>query len=107
MADPAGGAVRTLVDDGVAYVVLSGDIDLASGDLVSEGIAAALEEHRGVVVLDLSGVTFLDSYGLRALMAARVEAEQTGRPLRIVEASKAARHAITLAGAAALFGLEP
>ena len=52
-------------------VVLTGDIDLTSSSRVREALLSIANggEHR--VVVDLGNVTFMDSTGLSALVAAR------------------------------------
>lgn len=47
-----------------AVVTVSGDIDLESAPRVRQAIADAISAGRNRVVLDLTGVTFLDSIGL-------------------------------------------
>jgi anti-sigma B factor antagonist len=51
--------------DGAPVVVATGAIDLASTGVLADAIDAA--SGAAVVVVDLSGVTFLDSSGLRVL----------------------------------------
>jgi anti-anti-sigma factor len=65
-------------------VVLAGELDMAS----APALAAALRDARRPLaaprlVLDLSGVTFMDIAGLRAIEGARVG----GRPLAVRGAS--------------------
>jgi anti-anti-sigma factor len=52
--------------DGVVW--LSGELDLASADRFSEVASTALDGQREFVV-DLSGLSFLDSTGIRAMLA--------------------------------------
>lgn len=73
--------VTVLVDtDGV--LVVQGDIDMAGGPIVE----AAILEHENdtPVVLDVAGVSFIDSSGLRSLLAAsrRAHERQTHVVLR-------------------------
>lgn len=60
---------RNLPDlPGVHIVALHGELDIASAD----GLADALVEAAGsAVVVDLSGLTFMDSSGIAALVFAR------------------------------------
>jgi anti-anti-sigma factor len=53
-------------DDGV--IVVSGDIDMATGPLLDAAIARTSGD--GPIVLDLGGVGFIDSSGLRTLLVA-------------------------------------
>jgi anti-anti-sigma factor len=52
---------------GAVEVHLHGDVDLAAENLII-GLITDLCEHRQPVVVDMSGVTFLDSTGVRILL---------------------------------------
>jgi anti-sigma B factor antagonist len=65
----------TVGDAGVIHV--SGDIDMASGPLLENVILD--REHTGPIELDLSGVGFIDSSGLRTLLMASRRATERGR----------------------------
>jgi anti-anti-sigma factor len=85
-------SVRTSTTDDV--VVLEGDIDLAVADDVLTVILAAAE--RGTTTVDLSGVTFIDSSGLNALLVASRELNGDG-PLRLRSPSRSVRRLLDLA----------
>jgi anti-sigma B factor antagonist len=71
-------------------VVLRGDLDMDTvGDLSSK-----LEEVEGTVVLDLEGVTFLDSTGLQSLVRARDAARQRGDELILRRPSAAVQRVL-------------
>ena len=55
------------LDDASARVVAAGDVDLASAPALVDAVLTRLGDRRQVE-LDLSGVTFLDSSGIHALM---------------------------------------
>jgi len=65
----------------------AGDLDLASCPLLAEAIEKAVNadgvEH---IVLDLTDVPFMDCAGMSTLIAGRIDAEQRGRDLRLVNA---------------------
>lgn len=56
--------------DGVAHLRLVGEIDLSSAHLMVDSIDAAVEAGALTVVLDFAGVTFVNSTGLGAMVAA-------------------------------------
>jgi anti-sigma B factor antagonist len=62
----------------------SGEIDLASVGELESALGSALEAGATRVVLDLRGVSFLDSTGLRALIAAHTQMEEVGGSLALV-----------------------
>lgn len=74
--------VEQAVDGDRVTVKLTGDIDLATADKVGEALADALSKGSQIWV-DLSGVTFLDSTGIRALVQAHRKAESKGAPLYV------------------------
>jgi anti-sigma B factor antagonist len=51
-----------------ANVRLAGDLDLASAQVLSAALEHELDSGRRFVRLDLSGLAFLDSAGLKALV---------------------------------------
>jgi anti-sigma B factor antagonist len=58
----------------------SGELDIASTKLLSDELRAAIDNDASGMVLDLSGVSFIDSTGLRALvLAAAHSRSQDGR----------------------------
>ena len=55
-------------DDGDAVVTVLGEVDMATADQLRAAVTEAMTTWGGTVVVDLSGVTFLDSQGIRALL---------------------------------------
>ncbi len=74
-------ALDTSRTGATTVVTLTGELDLAG--------AAALEQEldsaaAGAVVLDLRGLEFMDSTGLRAIVVAALEAQRAGGSLALV-----------------------
>jgi anti-anti-sigma factor len=69
---------------GQALVRVSGEFDLAATEAVENALLSVEDEANGAIVLDLRGVTFLDSTGLRTITSADHRAREAGRELRIV-----------------------
>jgi len=57
--------------DGAIIVRLAGELDLYNAHAVREELAAAAERGPERLVVDLSGLTFIDSTGLGVLIEAR------------------------------------
>jgi anti-sigma B factor antagonist len=71
-------------DVGVHAVVrVTGEVDAMTAPRLAAAVTAAFDGDRPVVV-DLTGVTFLDSAGLAALVQVTERGERRGEPLRIV-----------------------
>lgn len=60
---------------------VSGELDLATVPHLEEALGAA---DADVLVIDLTGCTFLDSAGIRALVGAHRDLSAAGRSLRLV-----------------------
>ena len=79
----------------IVEVVADGELDMASAPVLLEHAEAQLESDEGArVVLDLSGVSFIDSTGLRALLNL---SEQQPERVKIVP-SPACRRLFEIAG---------
>src|SRR4051794_14150179 len=79
-------SVRTEEDHSSAtVVVVVGDVDLGTAPDFEDELARAVEENIALgLVVDLSGVTFIDSTGLNALVRAFERQRLMGRPLALV-----------------------
>lgn len=84
-------------------VRLSGDVDMEEADLLQSAAVAIIAEGADVEI-DLAGVTFLGSGGLRAIAAAVRAGAPVGAQVTVVAASRIARRALELTGMAPLVG---
>jgi anti-sigma B factor antagonist len=82
-------------------VTLEGEFDLASVADAEERIAAAERDAPGALVIDVRRVTFMDSSGLRVILAAHQRAEEQGRDFAIVRGSAAVDRLLKVTGLAA------
>ena len=72
---PEGLVVETAVQDGDTTVAVTGDVDMATADSFHAAVRGLLDDVTvRRVRLDLGGVKFLDSSGLRALVRLRTAA---------------------------------
>jgi anti-anti-sigma factor len=58
-------------DDGTATVTVCGDIDAATADALYQRLAGVIDGGPRRLVIDLAGVGFIDSAGLRAFVRLR------------------------------------
>jgi anti-anti-sigma factor len=72
--DMTDATVRVADRDGRVSIVLEGEIDLANAHRVGREMTAAITNRTAAAVVDLTGVTYLDSAGLHLLfdLAARL-----------------------------------
>ncbi|MEU7786581.1 STAS domain-containing protein [Amycolatopsis sp. NPDC049159] len=68
---------------GAVVLDVAGEVDLLSASVLSEGITAALADPPELLVIDLTGVSFLASIGITALLEARRSAGTATR-VRVV-----------------------
>jgi len=83
---------------GASAIAVDGELDVQTGPQFSEQVELAVWGTVGAYVLDLSGVTFLDSSGLHALLRARAYLAREDRPLVLVCPPGPARRVLDLAG---------
>lgn len=76
--------IATRADGHVGLIELSGEFDLAGVQKFEAELAKVEAEGPAAVVVDLNGLTFMDSSGLRALVLADQRAQKAGRRLAIV-----------------------
>ena len=81
---------------GAAVVKLTGRLDLLSAAEVKQQLSKAITDGRKKVVVDLSGVTFVDSSGLGALISGLKAARLAGGDLRIARPGEQARIILSL-----------
>lgn len=86
------------VDNGPngCVITLRGEFDLASAERF-ETLLAGLDVRRDIVV-DLSGLGFMDSTGIRLLLKMSNQVLAAGRQLRIVPGVPAVQRVFELAG---------
>jgi anti-sigma B factor antagonist len=82
---------------GRATVVLHGEIDISAAPCIQDILAAVVADGWNVDV-DLRGVSFLDSSGLHALLAAQHAANDKGLQLGIVGMAPCVERVLHLTG---------
>jgi anti-sigma B factor antagonist len=80
---------RTTRAGAVAVVEPIGDLDLAGAAVLEEELSRlAAHPELGTVVLDLRGLAFLDSSGLRLVVLADMEAREAGRRFALIRGAE-------------------
>jgi anti-sigma B factor antagonist len=76
---------QTTVAADTAVVALSGELDVAGAALLEHELARIATDHDPArIVLDLSGLDFMDSTGLRLVVLADDRAKRQDRRLSVV-----------------------
>jgi anti-sigma B factor antagonist len=104
---PEGGAgrLRIEVSEGPrsARIALLGELDIAAADDASRALQELLRSGVPAVVVDLSGLDFMDSTGVRFLVDGRNTALACGVKLSVVHGGGTVQRVLTVSGVAALF----
>jgi anti-sigma B factor antagonist len=77
-------------------VVLDGELDMVSCSQLDDALSGVDLDERGALVLDLSGVRFLDSTGLKAIFRIRGLARERGRKFAVTQGSAQVQRLLSL-----------
>jgi anti-sigma B factor antagonist len=84
-----------------------GEVDLATVKELERALLEARESRTGAVLVDLTGCTFLDSSGLRALVETRRRLERASRRLALVLSTPAVLRVFQLTALDHVFDIYP
>lgn len=84
--------------DGGVRLLVTGEIDMATAEQIPAAVEQALTGHPARITIDLAGVIFLDSSGLRNLLTAHRIAADNTTDLHVVNATGAPLRVLTLTG---------
>lgn len=76
--------ITTHARDGLAHVVLNGELDLSTIARLEQELTRVEGERPETIALDLRRLSFLDSSGLRVVVSADQRARREGRRLVVV-----------------------
>ena len=82
---------------GSIYLTVSGELDIYTAPQLQDRLAEE-STKGGTLVLDMAGVDFIDSSGIRVLVLAWQESQRDGFDLRLTRGSDTVMHALTLVG---------
>lgn len=83
-----------------------GEIDASTARLLAEQLDP-LPGSTGEIELDMAGIAFVDSSGLRVLIDAHQRAERAGRSLTIVDPSHVVRRLLDISGLEGVLRVRP
>jgi anti-sigma B factor antagonist len=79
-------------------LALHGELDLLGAPLLQQEIERVELDTPGIVVLDLQDLQFVDSAGLRVILAAHERSQQQGRELALTRGTEQVQRLFTIAG---------
>lgn len=96
---PGGLSISSSLEGETANVALRGELDLASAPSLERSLLEVERHAPRRLVIDLHGLQFLDSTGLRMLLAANTRAQQRGGELVLRPGEPSVQRVFDLTGA--------
>jgi anti-sigma B factor antagonist len=84
--------------DGRPVLAVTGEIDLAVASRFRQELENLVAGATGPTLVDLSGVAFIDSSGIRELLTARLAAQGAGGELTLLNPSPSCRRVLEVSG---------
>ena len=85
-------------EDGVTVVSVSESVDAMTAADLTKTISDQISEGRANLIVDLAGVEFMSSAGLRTLLGAVKESRAAGGDLRIVSSNPGVDKVLKMSG---------
>ncbi len=98
--------IRMRRDQAGWVLALHGELDLASAPALAQQLDAAQADGRGRVLVDLSGLNFIDSAGLQTLLRADRRQRESGQGLWLRRGPKAVHRMFELTQTITVFRFE-
>ncbi|MBW6495717.1 MAG: STAS domain-containing protein [Burkholderiaceae bacterium] len=90
--------LETRSGDGAAVVEVAGSVDAVTAPRLAEALQATVAGGEPRVVVDLAGVSYVSSAGLRAILSGVKAARTAGGDLAVAAAQPQVREVFELAG---------
>jgi anti-sigma B factor antagonist len=87
----------------VDLVAIQGRVDSSNADQLGDALAERVEGGTRNIVVDLEGVEYMSSAGLRELVSALKKVKQTGGDLRLCNPNERITEVFDLAGLTSIF----
>jgi anti-sigma B factor antagonist len=107
MSDVNFGCSVTLADTGIVTARLTGDLDMASENCFREALRLILQNRPSALCVDLSGVTFIDSSGIRVLLQSRILATSVGAEFQCANPTDQVRRVFDIVQVGEFLGVAP
>lgn len=99
--------IAAQLEPGHTTMIVQGEIDMETAPQLRDALADCLSTGRPCIYLDLTGVSFIDSSGLHALLAAQRRARSLGGDLVVTKRSHQVDRLIAIAGVSFLAQSQP
>ena len=91
-------AISARVDGGCHTILLSGELDITSYQMLEEAVSDAAAADASRLVIDLSSIEFMDSTGLNAILRARSVCEESGCECVLTPAQRPVERVLEVTG---------
>lgn len=91
--------------DGVVVVVVHGEVDIRTAPELRDCLADVLDADTARVVLDLTGVGFVDSTALSVMVGVHKRLVSSGNGLAVVAGNAAVQRVLAVTGLARVFSV--
>jgi anti-sigma B factor antagonist len=89
----------------VTVIVVSGRVDSATAPELESSLKQLVESDKSRLVLDLAGVDYMSSAGLRAMVSTLKSVKRVGGDLRLASPSARVAEVLRLAGLTSIFSI--
>jgi anti-sigma B factor antagonist len=86
------------LEDGTKLATFAGRLDMTATNEMSDSFAFSVANSKGSAIVDLSGVTFLASIGMRMLISAARSLSSRGYKLVLLSPTPEVKEALVVAG---------
>jgi anti-sigma B factor antagonist len=100
-------SASVVAHDGETSVVLTGELDMASSPDLADVLETLVASGPAELVIDLSGLSFIDSSGLAVLVATQNALAEKGRHLSVHSARRHALRVFEIAGLGEFLDVRP
>ncbi|RNL84459.1 STAS domain-containing protein [Halostreptopolyspora alba] len=90
--------LNTRVDNHSVIVEIEGDLDIATAGDLQEHVLSAVEEHGPWLILDLTGLDFMDSSGLNVVINIYRSVKERGGSLALAAPNERVTKVVRLVG---------
>ena len=91
--------IRREIRDGAYVLTVQGELDLATAAEMEQELRRAEASAAAQIIVDLSGLRFIDCTGIRALLSAEMASRADSSRLVFLRGSDQVEHAFVLTGA--------
>ncbi len=89
----------------VSLVTVSGRVDSATAPDFEKALQALVQANRSQIVLDLKGVEYMSSAGIRGMVSSLKAAKSGGGDVRLAHPSARVKEVLELAGLSSIFSV--